>query len=395
MHMQFSEDSQHSFFFSQPHQPFFVLAFVNAIVTMIIFILSHNGIIHLSVNAVGFHIYALTYLVFTPAFLAFLFTTFPRFTSTPALKKTLYIRVFSLFYLGSIIFLLGSIVTPVFSGIAVVILFIGHLMGVFILRKIYKTTTMEDKQDVFWILLSMQLGLLAHFLFLISAFFYEPLVGLSTEISVYLYLFLLTFSVAQRMVPFFSHSMVEKNTKLLMIVFSLLIFHILLEGTLSNSSFIVDLALAYIIGKEIFRWKLQFPNPNPLLWILHIALFWVPVGFFLGAVANFITLLTGIHFLALDTHVILLGFVLTILIGFGTRVTLGHSGNIMQADKGTTLLFYWTQVIVILRVLASFAAALGFDIMFLLNLSVIAWIVMFVFWALKFFAVLIKGKKLT
>ena len=394
MHMQFSEDSQHNFFFSQPHQPFFVLAFVNAIVIMIIFFLSYNGIINLPVSATGFHIYGLTYLMFTPAFLAFLFTTFPRFTSTPALEKTRYIRIFSFFYLGSIIFLLGSLVSPVFSGIGMLILFIGHFMGVWILRKIYKTTTMEDKQDIFWILSSMLFGLLAHFIFIIAAFFYKPLMGLSTEISVYLYLFLLTFSVAQRMVPFFSHSMVEKNTKLLPIVFSLLVFHILLEGTLSNSSFIVDLILAYIIGKELHRWKLQFPNPNPLLWILHIALYWVPVGFFLGAVANLITLLSGISFLALDTHVIILGFVLTILIGFGTRVTLGHSGNTMQADKGTILLFYWTQVVVILRVLVSFAAAMGFDMMFLFNLSVIAWIVMFVYWAIKFFAVLIKGKKL-
>lgn len=395
MHMQFSEDSQHNFFFSQPHQPFFVLAFVNAIATMIIFLLAYNGIIHLAVHAVGFHIYALTYLMLTPAFLAFLFTTFPRFTSTPVVKKTLYIRIFSLYYLGSAIFLLGSIVSPVFSGIATVIIFIGHLMGILVLRTMYKTTTMEDKQDVFWILLAMSFGLLSHFLFLIAAFFYEPMMGLSTEISVYLYLFLLTFSVAQRMVPFFSHSMAEKNTKLLKVVFILLVLHILLEGSYTNSSFVVDLALAFIIGKELLRWKLQFPNPTPLLWILHTALYWVPIGFFLGAVANFITLLNGTYFLALDTHVIILGFVFTILIGFGTRVTLGHSGNTMQADKITTLLFYWTQVVVVTRILVSFAAAWGWDIMPLFNLSIIAWLIMFAAWAWKFFAVLITGKKLT
>lgn len=395
MHMQFTEDSQHNFFFSQPHQPFFVLAFINAIVTMLIFLLSYNGITHLALDAVGFHIYALTYLMLTPAFLAFLFTTFPRFTSTPAVKKTLYIRIFSFFYLGSAIFLLGSLVSPVFSGIAAVIIFIGHLMGVLVLRKMYKTTTMEDKQDVFWILLAMSFGVFSHFLFLVGAFFYKPLIGFSMEISVYLYLFLLTFSVAQRMVPFFSHSMAEKNTKLLKVVFTLLILHIMLEGIYTNASFIVDLALAFIIGKELLRWKLQFPNPNPLLWILHTALYWVPIGFFLGAVANLITLMSGIDFLALDMHVIILGFVVTILIGFGTRVTLGHSGNTMQADKMTILIFYWTQVVVITRILVSFAAVLGWDIKPLFTLSIITWLIMFAVWAWKFFAVLITGKKLT
>jgi uncharacterized protein involved in response to NO len=112
-------------------------------------------------------------------------------------------------------------------------------------------------------------------------------------------------------------------------------------------------------------------------------------------VANFITLMSGTHFLALDIHVIILGFVFTILIGFGTRVTLGHSGNTMQADKVTTLLFYWTQVVVIARILTSFAAALGWNIMPLLNLSTIVWLIMFAAWAWKFFAVLITGKKLT
>ena len=43
--MQFSEDSQHSYFFSQPHQPFFALAFINAIVTMLLFLLSYKSII--------------------------------------------------------------------------------------------------------------------------------------------------------------------------------------------------------------------------------------------------------------------------------------------------------------------------------------------------------------
>lgn len=395
MHMQFSEKSDNNYFFSQPHQPFFVLAFVNAIVTMLVFLLSYKGYLHLALSPTNFHIYGLTYLMFTPVFLGFLFTTFPRFASTEAIVKKRYMRIFSLLYLGSILFLLGSIVSPLLSAIAMVIVFSAHFMGFLILKNIYNTTTMEDRYDIFWILLAMGIGLLSHFFFIMAQIFYMPLMGLSTEISMYIYLFFLTFSVAQRMVPFFSHCIVEKNKKLLKIVFSLLILHILLEGTHTNSSFIVDLALAYIIGKEVHSWKLPFPNPNPLLWILHIALYWVPLGFFLGGLTNFISLISDIHFLALDTHSIVLGFVFTILIGFGTRVTLGHSGNIMQADKWTTLLFYWTQVVVLMRILVSLTSAFGWNIMVLFDISVTAWILMFILWAVRFFAVLIEGKKLT
>ncbi len=395
MHMQFSENSDNNYFFSQPHQPFFVLAFVNAIVTMLVFLLSYKGYLHLALSPTNFHIYGLTYLMFTPAFLGFLFTTFPRFASTDAIVKKRYMRIFSFLYLGAILFLLGSIVSPILSIIAMVLVFSAHFMGYLILKNIYHTTTMEDRHDIFWILLAMGIGLLSHFLFIMAQIFYMPLMGLSTEISMYIYLFFLTFSVAQRMVPFFSHCIVEKNNRLLKIVFSLLILHILLEGTHTNSSFIVDLALAYIIGKEVLRWKLPFPNTNPLLWILHISLYWVPLGFLLGGLTNFISLISDVHFLALDTHSIVLGFVFTILIGFGTRVTLGHSGNIMHADKWTTLLFYWTQVVVAMRILVSLTSAFGWNIMVLFDISVTAWILMFTLWAVRFFPVIIKGIKLT
>ncbi len=394
MHMKFSEDSENNYFFSQPHQPFFILAFVNAIVTMLLFLLSYKGILNLSISNINFHAYGLIYLIFTPAFLAFLFTTFPRFASTPVIDKNVYMRVFSFFYLGSILFALGSVASPIFSALGMFLLFFGHLQGLLILNNIYTTTKMEDKHDIYWIQLAMKFGVAAHFLYIVGQLFYSPFIGLSTEISIYLYLFLLTFSVAQRMVPFFSHSMVGRNDHLMKVVFSLLLLHIFLEGFYTHSSFIVDILIALLTGKELLRWKLQFPNPNPLLWILHIALYWVPIAFLLGGLTNLVSLLTGISFLALDIHMLTLGFVFTILIGFGTRVTIGHSGNMMQADKWTVRLFYWTQVVVGLRILVSLAAAFGWNFMILFDITATAWIIMFIAWGMRFFEVLITGKKL-
>ena len=395
MHMKFSEDSENNYFFSQPHQPFFILAFVNAIVIMLIFMLSYKGVMNIAMSPTNFHIYGLTYLLFTPAFLAFLFTTFPRFASTPVIEKKEYMSVFSLYYLGSAIFVLGSIVSPVLSALGMIMVFVGHVMGILILKKIYTTSTMEDKHDIYWILLAMKFGVLANLFFIVGKLFYMPLVGLSTEISNYLFLFLLTFSVAQRMVPFFSHSMAGRNETLLKVVFTLLLLHIILEGVYAHSSFIIDILAGVLIGKELLRWKFQFPNPNPLLWILHTALYWIPIAFIIGGVTNLISLATSISFLALDVHILILGFVFTILIGFGTRVTIGHSGNTMQADKWIVRLFYWTQVVVGMRILVSFAAAFGWNYMVLFDISVTVWLLMFIAWAVRFFEVLITGKKLS
>jgi uncharacterized protein involved in response to NO len=394
MLMKFSENQNENYFFSQPHQPFFILAFISAIVTMIVFLLAYKGTFFLSMSPSHFHIYGLTFLVFTPSFLGFLFTTFPRFTSTEPVSKKYYIHIFTVLYFGAILFLLGSIVSPFLSTLALLLIFYTHVRGLLILNNIYTTTTMEDKHDIFWILLAMGFGLLSHFLFIVGHIFFLPLMALFVQVTTYLYLFLLTFSVAQRMVPFFSHCTHEKNDKLLKHVFILLIFHILLEWIYPHSSFLVDLALAYLIGKEILRWKLPFPNPNPLLWILHISLYWIPIAFLLAGLANFISLISDTQFLALDVHALIIGFVVTILIGFGTRVTLGHSGNTMHADRWTTLLFYWTQVVVSVRVLVSLVAALNLNFMILLDISVAVWVVMFTAWSVRFFSVLIDGKKL-
>jgi len=115
----------------------------------------------------------------------------------------------------------------------------------------------------------------------------------------------------------------------------------------------------------------------------------------LGGLTNLISLWSGTSFLALDIHTLVLGFIFTILIGFGTRVTLGHSGNQMQADKYTKFLFYWTQVVVVTRLLTSLVSAFGWNFMVLFDITATTWIVMFVAWALRFFAVLIQGKKLS
>lgn len=395
MHMQFSEDSQNNYFFSQPHQPFFVLAFVNAIAVMFIFLFEYNSMIHMPISASNFHAYGFIYLLFTPAFFGFLFTTFPRFSSTPAIEKKVYMRIFSFYYIGSVLFVLGSIVSPFLYVVGMIVLSIGHTLGYLILKNIYTISTMEDKHDLYWIKLAMFMGIVSHYIFVVGEIVLPTLVGFSTEIATYLYLFLLSFVVAQRMVPFFSHSMLEKNTSLLKQIWVLLLLHILLEGIKTNSSFFIDFIIAYLIGKELLRWSLPFPKENPLLWILHISLYWVPVAFALSGLSNLISLFSNVYFLALDIHVMLLGFVLTILIGFGTRVTLGHSGNNMSSDKWMVALFIWTQVVVVLRIVTSFAVAFGLNFMILFELTALAWLILFIAWSVRFLAVLVKGKKLT
>ena len=381
------------YLFSQPHQPFFLLGFLNAIVAMLLFSLSYKGVLPIVISPLLFHAYSLIFLLFTPAFLAFLFTTFPRFSSTSPIERRSYLLVFGLFAAGSLLFMAGALWSKALLYLAIGLLLAGHLRAVLILWHIYRISPMPDKHDQQWILTGMAAGLIAHTLFILS-FFFPLLQTLAVQTAIYLYLFLVAFSVAQRMVPFFSHCMIEKNMHFLRNIFVLLLLHVILETLHAHLSFIADAILAYLTAKEIFRWKLPFPNPNPLLWILHLALYWVPAAFLFAAMSNLTALINGTNFLFLDLHILVLGFVFTILIGFGTRVTLGHSGNRMEVTMWEKVLFNWTQVVVVMRLLTSMAAAWGWDFMLLFDLSVTVWIAMFILWGIRFFTVLIYGKKL-
>ena len=379
-----------SYFLSQPHQPFFILAFINAIVSMIFFALFFEGVLSPIVPAKYYHAYSFIYLFFTPAFFAFLFTTFPRFSTTEPILQKEYLRVFIYYIVGSIITLLGTFISIPLLSTGMLLTFIGHILALKILLNIYNISPQKEKFDQLWILVAMSFGVIAHFTFLIT-FWIPQLYLFSIQVAIYLYLFLLIFTVAQRMVPFFSHAPIEKHIERFKVIVGLLGLHILLELMQYNSSFLVDFLLAYLFTRELKRWELPFPNENPLIWILHIALFWIPIAFLLSSITSLLGLINGSSFLYLGIHSLALGFFLTMLIGFGTRVTIGHSGNIMRVDNYTKYLFYATQVVVALRILTSLTDNY---FMIFFQLSVVAWLLLFGAWGYRFFAVLIFGKKL-
>lgn len=377
------------YFFSQPHQPFFILAFINAILSMALFGLFFEGTITPTIPAKLYHAYSIIYLLFTPAFLAFLFTTFPRFSATEPIEKKAYMRIFLFFALGSLFVYLGIFLSIPLINTGILLLFIGHAIAGNMLLDIYKKSKVTDKYDQFWILVATAIGVFAHFLFL-TILWLPSLYTFAIQLAIYLYLFLIFFTVAQRMVPFFSHSPIEKHTERFKVIVGLLALHIILELIDTHSSFLADFMLAYLLGKEILRWRLPFPNPNPLVWVLHIALFWIPVAFLISSISSLISLINGSSFLYLAIHTLALGFFLTMLIGFGTRVTIGHSGNQMRADKYTTTLFYITQVVVVMRLITS----LNDNFLIFFELSIFIWLLLFISWGIRFFRVLIFGDKL-
>ena len=99
-------DNKLEYFLSQPHQPFFLLGIVSAILFMVMFLLAYRGIIN--TNPTLLHSYSMIFIIFTNFFYGFTLTTFTRFSSQMAIDKRRYITLF-IINLIAFISMIGSI----------------------------------------------------------------------------------------------------------------------------------------------------------------------------------------------------------------------------------------------------------------------------------------------
>ncbi len=386
------------YFLSQPHQPFFILGIVNAIVMILLFALSYKAILEINISTLFLHSYTIVFTVFTNLFTGFLFTTFPRFCQTKVIEKDYYTKLFYLSVFGTLTFLIGLFTLNIITQIGMLIIFISQILVVKKLREIYIDGSATDKKDAFWILIAQYFGLFSHLFFIISSFGFG-IESFAIKLSFYMYIIFLTFSVGQRMIPFFSHSFAIKDERFVSAVFILFLLKTLLS-TFNDFSYFkiaeifVDLILGAFLLKEFLNWELKPFSSPAILWVLHLGLFWLPTAFFLSAITLSLELFLGTSFYYLSIHLLAIGFLTTILIGFGTRVTLGHSGQAPNADKFVTNLFWFIQIVVILRALFSVNIAFGWNLNFLFDISFTAWLVLFLLWSYRYAKVLIFGTKL-
>ncbi|ADV46717.1 NnrS family protein [Nitratifractor salsuginis] len=382
------------YFFSQPHQPFFALGLFNALAVMLLFIPAFRGM--LSIDARLLHAYGMIFLVFTNFFYGFTYTTFTRFSAQPPIEERRYLRVWVLNLLAALSFYVSLWMPPLFY-VAALLMALSFAYTLRIFMGIYAKAP-EPKKDQYWIIVGFGMGALADLLFLLaqipcrhcrSGLYFD----MGVEVGIYLYLIFLPAVIAFRMVPHFSRCMnYRKSRGFDGVLLLLLLAHVLLSQAWPKGLFAVDLLAALWLGRELWRMELPFPNPDPLLWGLHLALFWLPLGFLAGAAVEFFEAWFGYASLYLPLHLLVLGFLTTIMIAFGTRVTLGHGGAVLGMDRWGAWLLWMTQVVVLGRLALSLAAAQG-SISPWFDISATLWIVLFVLWTAKYGKILVRGAR--
>lgn len=89
---------------------------------------------------------------------------------------------------------------------------------------------------------------------------------------------------------------------------------------------------------------------EPLLWILHLSLLWIPAA---------LLLLAGHHLLGWPAtawqHALGIGAMGGLILGVMTRVALGHTGRPLQLPPGMVTAYLLIQLAVVVRLLTVFA----------------------------------------
>jgi uncharacterized protein involved in response to NO len=131
----------------------------------------------------------------------------------------------------------------------------------------------------------------------------------------------------------------------------------------------VLLIAAVCQAARLARWCGHRTLAEPLVWVLHLAYAWLPVGLGLLAAAIWAE---GSQTLAI--HALTAGAIGTITLAVMTRATLGHTGRALHADAATTAIYAAVTLATAFRLAA---AALADHTLALLIASTFCWVLAF------------------
>jgi uncharacterized protein involved in response to NO len=136
----------------------------------------------------------------------------------------------------------------------------------------------------------------------------------------------------------------------------------------SNGIFALLAALTH--GYRLSAWRGLATVSNPLLFVLHVAYAWIPIGYAMLASS----LLGWTVVSGASLHVLTMGAIGFVVLAVTTRVSLGHTGRPLHASR-SIVFAYWLMAIAVLVRLASHFA--GSNAIYLINAAAAGWILVF------------------
>ncbi|HLY97326.1 MAG TPA: NnrS family protein [Sideroxyarcus sp.] len=349
---------------------------------------------------VAAHAGLMIYGLFPFFMFGFLMTVFPRWMNGREIPARHYVPAFLLLMLGAAGFYAGLSSNNTVLAIATTSTLAGWGTGLYALLRVLLDTQHPDKQHPKVIFVALSLGwcsLAAYLTWLLT----DDAAFLLFAIQGGLWLFLLPVfaSVVHRMLPFFTRSALPQHAVRRpdwpwWVIVSASAVHCLLQlAGASAWTWLSDIPMAIAALYLSYVWGLLRSLRIPLLGILHIGFAWIGVAMLLFSMQSLVSFVSSesIHIWGLaPLHALTIGCFATLLIGMGTRVTLGHSGLPMRVDKPVILTFAGIQLVALLRVLADMLPIQASYWLYVA--AALLWLACFLPWVLRYLPVYLRPR---
>jgi uncharacterized protein involved in response to NO len=370
---------------SAPHRLFFAAAMLVLLVSAVVWawaLVARAGVapaLPLGPAQPVWHLLAMLFGFFAFYMIGFLFTAGPRWldVATPAPPSW---RPAGIVALAGALVLLVAPTETLARGAAAVFGLAWLALDLAFARMLFASRA-RDKVHATLVLAAMLAGAsgpLAYAVFAVDAYPWLAYAGM------WLYAIPVFVVVCHRMIPFFTASVLPT----IAIFRPWWLLAVLLAGPLAHGAmealgaqawtWLVDLPLAVFAFDLARRWGVAQSMANRLLAMLHVGFAWYAIAFALYAVSSLVTLLAGTSLGHASVHALTLGFCGSLMIAMVSRVTFGHSGRTLAADRFTWGLFVLLQVATVVRVGASL-----WPHPVVMALGALLWAIVVVPWALR------------
>ena len=306
----------------------------------------------------------------------FLLTAMPRWQGEPDVTAAVWLTPWRLLAAGWAVVVAGLLV-PGLLAVGLLIVLAGW---VGVLRVLWRVAFNDNPNSlharvVTCALAAGGLGVVAWFLFTVTGD--GVWAGVAINAGLWWCLLPVFFTVCHRMIPFFSSSIIKEYTivrphwALYLVVAASVIHGALAMAEFDATTWLVDALAAAAV-------------------MLLVGFAWLGVAFVLSTVQS-VAVMSGHWWLGLaPLHALGVGFFGSVLLGMVSRVTLGHSGGKLVADRLTWTLFLGLQVVTVVRLAAEFVPLSWSSVAMLV--AVLGWLGVFGLWAMRYLPVYLRPR---
>jgi uncharacterized protein involved in response to NO len=386
-------------FTAAPHRVMFFGGALQALAVMIWWLselLTRYGFVGQSldwtITPTAAHSFLMIYGMLPFFMFGFLMTVFPRWMGGAELGANSFVPAFILLITGAVGFYIGLMASHAMLTLAVLSTLTGWTLVLRALAQVWLAAPKQDKRHpsaIFIALVMGWLGIAAFVVWLFGAS--DTWLRYSVQSGLWLFLLPVFASVGHRMIPFFSNGIVPPQ----FIWRPFWPWPLLLAGAALHFVLQFASALAWLWLSDLpmllaafyltYAWGFRHSLRNPLLAILHIGFAWVGIALLLSTVQSAILLFSHSEIFIwglAPLHALTIGCFATLMLGMGTRVTLGHSGLPFDIDRVLTLLFVGIQLVAILRVSADILSLAAMPWLYVA--AAVLWLACFTPWVWRY-----------